>query len=113
MSEPRPPDDDAELLAEIDRRASDAAERDASRAILAALKRHGSSVGGESALPAEDRQLSERILAKGRTRSAELAAARRQASTRLPVQGAPIPWWVIIGWILAIAGLVAAWRWWR
>ena len=108
----QPSRDDAELFAEIDRAARDAAERHDSKAIYGALKRHAPTVGGEAQLPAEDRELSERILAQARSRSAEVAAARRSASTRLQAAGAPIPWWVVLGWLLAIVGLVAAWRWW-
>lgn len=112
MTGARPRDED-ELFAEIDRNARDEAERNGSKAIYAALKQHAPAIGGESALPADDRQLSERILAQARSRSAELHLARRAASARLPVQGAPIPWWLILAWILAIVGLVVAWRWWR
>jgi len=102
--------DDVELFAEIDRSAKDEAERHDSKAIYDALKRHAPAVGGQAALP-DDRQLSERILSEARTRSAEVAAAKRTASARLQAQSAPIPWWVIIGWVLAIAALAAAWRW--
>ena len=111
MNEPQR-HDEAELFGEIDRTAKDQAERQDSKAIYAALKQHGGAVGGEASLPSDDRQLSERILAHARTRSAEVAAARRTASSRLPAQGAPIPWWVLLGWLLAIIGLAVAWRWW-
>lgn len=110
MSEPRR--DEADLFAEIDRTAKDEAERRDSKAIYAALKQHAPTVGGQASLPADDRQLSERILGQARTRSAEVAAAKRTASARLATQGAPIPWWLILGWVLAIVGLIAAWRMW-
>ena len=107
----QPSRDQADLFAEIDRSARDGAERHDSKAIYDALQRHGPAVGGQASLPADDRQLSTRILAEARTRSAEVAAARRTTSARMPAQGAPIPWWVALGWVLAIAGLLAAWRW--
>ena len=70
----QPSRDQADLFAEIDRSARDGAERHDSKAIYDALQRHGPAVGGQASLPADDRQLSTRILAEARTRSAEVAA---------------------------------------
>lgn len=106
MSEPRR--NEAETFAAIDKETASEAEKRDSRILYQALSRNRDALGGQAAVPADDRNLSEKILAEARSRSAEIAATQRKASARHAVSGAPIPWWLWAAWILAIAGLVAA-----
>ena len=108
MADPEPKDQ--ELYSTIDREARDDGERRDSKVIYEALKRRRDDIGGAAEIPAEDKQLSERILNAARTRSTQLSGARASAVSGRPAStGAPIPWWLIVAWIVAIAGVAAAW----
>lgn len=87
--------------------ASEADKRD-SQLIYDALRRHKGVLAGESRLPAEDRALSDRILNQARNRSAEIRAARSPSSRHLTT-GTPLPWWLILAWVLVAVGMAAAW----
>ncbi len=104
------PEDEA-LYATIDGEARDEVERRDSKIIYEALKRRRDEVGGGAEIPAEDKQLSERILRQARTRSAQISASRATAGSGRQATGAPIPWWLIVAWIVAIAGVATLWMW--
>mgnify|MGYP001562831075 CR=1 FL=1 len=104
---------DDQTLAAIDQEATSEADKRDSRIIYQALQRNRAALGGQAALPAEDRALSEKILTQARSRSAEIAASQHQISARQAASGAPIPWWLWLAWLLAIGGLVAAWWYFR
>ena len=109
MAEPVDPKDD--VYATIDREAADDRERQASRVLYEALKANRDAIDGESRLPAEDRQLSETILAEARRRSAQISAGARRSTQVLAAPAKPIPTWLILAWLLAIAAvIVAIWR---
>lgn len=92
---------DADGVTEADKRDS--------QLIYDALRRHKDALAGEAKLPAEDRVLSERILAQARNRSAEIRETSRPATSRHLSTGRPLPLWLIVTWIVVAAGMVAAW----
>jgi hypothetical protein len=96
-----------ETFSAIDAETKDAAERKDSRLIYDALRDRRDQLKTESSLP-EDKALSEKILAEARTRSAQISASRGGTSHRIPAASAGIPWWIWVGWAIAIAGVVAA-----
>jgi len=99
-----------ETFSTIDKEAANDGEKRDSRVLYQALSRNREALGGQAAVPADDRHLSEKILASARSRSAEIAAGQRKASARHAVSGAPIPWWLWLAWMLALVGLgVAVW----
>jgi len=97
-----------ETFSAIDKEAANDGEKRDSRILYQALSRNREALGGQAAVPADDRHLSEKILASARSRSAEIAAGQRKASARHSVSGAPIPWWLWLAWVVALGGLVAA-----
>ena len=96
-----------EMLSAIDAEAKDPAESKDSRLLYDALRARRDQLKAETSLP-EDKALSEKILAEARTRSAQISASRGGTSHRVPVVTAGIPWWIWAGWVIAIAGVVAA-----
>ncbi len=91
---------------------SDADER-ASALIRDALHARRDHLSGSAQLPAEDRQLSERILGEARRRSAEITAAGPgpgPSSSRRSSATERVPWWLWLGWIAAIAAVALAFR---
>lgn len=81
------------------------ADRKASQVMVDALRAHKERASGLSAVPLDDPQLSSQIMAEARTRSQEIrsAAARRDDK--------PIPWWLWLAWLAAIALFAAGWFW--
>ena len=102
-----------ETFSAIDQEAASEAEKRDSRLLYQALSKNREVLGGQSAVPAEDRALSEKILADARSRSAEIAANQGDISARRAVSGAPIPLWLWLAWSVAIAALIAAWLYFR
>ncbi len=88
--------------------ASPAEQRD-TRVLLDALAERRARVGGAADLPA-DPALSERILAEARTRSAQISGAGQHTTGRFAPKAQPIPWWLWLAWLAAIAGAVVAWK---
>lgn len=80
----------------------------ASEAILGALRARSASLGGAAGSPADDGRLSERILSEARARSARIAGGAQGGPAPA---GRPIPWWLWLGWLVALAA--AALAWWR
>jgi hypothetical protein len=99
--------DKEETYSAIDAEAKDPAERKDSRLLYDALRERRDQIKTETSLP-EDRALSEKILAEARTRSAQISASRGGTSHRIPAASAGIPWWIWVGWVIAIAGVVVA-----
>lgn len=92
----------------------EAADARASAAILAALRQRRASLGGEAGSPVDDGRLSERILSEARVRSARIAgsavgAGPSDRSARVAAPGRPIPWWLWLAWLAALAGAALAW----
>src|SRR5690349_1203116 len=79
----------------VDREAADERERQDSKLLYQALKERRAEVGGESRLPAEDKQLSETILAEARKRSAQISAGTRRSTQVLATPARPVPAWLI------------------
>ena len=81
------------------------AERKASQIMVEALRAHRDKASGLAAVPPTDPQLSSKIMAEARSRSQEIrnAAAKRVEK--------PIPWWLWLAWIAAIALFAAGWLW--
>ncbi len=97
-----------EFYATVDRETADERERQSSKVLYEALKGRRDDVGGASRLPADDRQLSETILAEARKRSAQISAGTRRSTQVLATPARPIPGWLILAWLAAIAAVVAA-----
>jgi hypothetical protein len=98
-----------ELYAVMDREAKDEAERHDSKILYDALQARRGLLGGATEIPTDDRKLSEQILAKAQKRSAELSDTLAQTTTQTsPAASSPIPWWLWLAWIIAIAGAIAA-----
>lgn len=86
------------------------ADRHASQVIVDALRAHRGAVGGQAAVPADDPQLSSKIMAEARTRSQQIkGGAGSSASTSTKRIDKPIPAWLWLAWIAAIAGFIALW----
>jgi hypothetical protein len=81
------------------------ADRKASQIMVEALRAHRDKASGLAAVPLTDPQLSSKIMAEARSRSQEIrnAAAKRVEK--------PIPWWLWLAWIAAIALFAAGWLW--
>lgn len=98
-----------DLYAVVDREAKDDAERRASRVLVDVLRSRRDQLDGASQIPAKDVKLSEQILGEARKRSAQISASRQASiSQALTPPAKPIPWWLWLGWILAIAAVVVA-----
>ena len=95
----------------VDREAKDDSERRESRVLIDALRSRREQLSGSSQIPARDTKLSEQILGEARKRSAQISASRQASiSQALTPPTKPIPWWLWLAWVLAIAGVVAAFR---
>ncbi len=95
----------------VDREAKDDTERRESRVLIDALRSRREQLGGSSQIPARDSKLSEQILGEARKRSAQISASRQASiSQALTPPIKPIPWWLWLAWLLAIAGVVTAFR---
>ncbi|MBA3710469.1 MAG: hypothetical protein H0W83_16820 [Planctomycetes bacterium] len=99
---------DEELFKVIDAEAANPREGTDSRLIYRALSERRDRLGAASDLP-QDKALSEKILAEARSRSAQISASRK-VSGPVAVVTPGIPWWLWLGWIVAIAAVVAAFR---
>ena len=98
-----------DLYAVVDKEAKDDAERRESRVLVDALRTRRDQIDGASQIPAKDVKLSEQILGEARKRSAQISASRQASiSQALTPPAKPIPWWLWLAWILAIAGVVSA-----
>ena len=103
------PDD---IYAVDDREAKDDAERRESRVLYEALRARKDQIDGINQIPAKNDKLSEQILGEARKRSAEISGVARQPSPSQAIQIAtrPIPWWLWLAWVVAIAGAIAAFK---
>ncbi len=99
---------DEELFKVIDAEAADPREGTDSRILYRALRERRDRLGAESDLP-RDSALSEKILAEARSRSAQISASRKVSGPVAAVTPG-IPWWLWGAWIVAIAGVVAAFK---
>lgn len=98
-----------DLYAVVDKESKDDAERRESRVLVDALRNRREQIDGASQIPAKDAKLSEQILGEARKRSAQISASRQASiSQALNPPSRPIPWWLWLAWILAIAGVVVA-----
>jgi hypothetical protein len=105
------PDSGDELLKVVDSEAKDEAERRESRVLYEALRTRRDQIGAVNQIPARDEKLSEQILNQARSRSAEISAARqRSASQAIEAASKPIPWWLWLAWLVAIAGVILAFK---
>ncbi len=105
MSAPSANDDETRRA--ITEGAADDCERKDSQVLYEALRRHRDDLGGAARVPV-DAALSDRILTEARSRSAEIRA-RRPPSSRHVIAGRPLPWWLIIAWVLAATAFGIAW----
>lgn len=83
------------------------ADRRASQVMVDALRAHREHASGAAGVPLTDAQLSSKIMAEARSRSQEIrdaAGARREQ---------PVPWWLWLAWIGAVALFAAGWFWLR
>lgn len=98
-----------DLYSVVDREAKDDAERRESRVLVDALRSRRDQLDGASQIPARDPKLSEQILGEARKRSAQISASRQASiSQALNASAKPIPWWLWLAWILAVAAVVSA-----
>jgi hypothetical protein len=105
------PDPGEELLKVVDREAKDEVERRESRVLYEALRTRKDQIGAVTQIPARDEKLSEQILNQARSRSAEISATRqRSGSQAVEAASKPIPWWLYLAWLVAIAGVIAAFK---
>jgi hypothetical protein len=109
-----PADDPFTVLDGAAASAASEAERRESRVLLQALSERRGQIGALAQIPADDRRLSEQILAQARSRSAEIRAAQQGsgAPPGAPLVSTPISWWLWAGWIIAILAIVLATLYW-
>jgi hypothetical protein len=72
---------------------------------LDALRAHRDKASGSASVPLHDEQLSSKLMAEARSRSQEI----RDASSKRVDK--PVPWWLWLAWLAAIALFVAGWYW--
>ena len=96
VSEPQPNDITAGL-------GDTPADRKASQIMIDALRTHRAAASGAAGVPDQDPQLSSKIMAEARSRSQEIRAGAAKREDR------PIPWWLWLAWIGAVALFAAAW----
>jgi hypothetical protein len=103
------PKSKADVLYEaIDQEAADEPERSDSKLLYQALNERRGELSGSAHIPAEDKGLSEKIMAQARSRSEQISRSRMNSSSnRLSKSGRPIPWWLIFAWLLALGAVVA------
>ncbi len=101
---------DDELDQVIAREATSPAEGRDSRVLAQALRERREALSGGGAVPAEDKNLSERILAEARTRSAEISARRSGNADGAGRKDGRIPWWLWGLWALAVVAVYVAWK---
>ena len=82
-----------------------AADRKASQIMVDALRAHRETASGSASVPLDDQQLSSKLMAEARSRSQEI----RDASAKRVEK--PIPWWLWLAWLAAIALFAAGWFW--
>jgi hypothetical protein len=99
VSDPRT----SEIVAGLADAAPTEADREASRVMVHALRAHKDRVGGIAHVPETDPQLSSKILNEAQQRSRQIISQRQTPVER------PIPWWLWLAWIAAIAGVALAW----
>ena len=80
-------------------------DRQASRAVVDVLRAHRATASGAAAVPAVDPALSSKVMAEARTRSQEIRLAGRAPARA----DRPIPWWLWLAWIAALAAFVVLW----
>lgn len=83
-------------------------DRQTSQAVVDVLRAHRGAVSGSAAVPEVDPVLSSRVMAEARTRSQEIRLSATSGPARVD---RPIPWWLWLAWIVAIAAFVAMWVW--
>jgi len=81
------------------------ADRKDSQIMVDALRAHRDSASGTAAVPLSDPKLDAQVLGEARTRSQEIRQAAAKRVER------PIPWWLWLAWIAAIALFIAGWMW--
>ncbi len=112
MSAPEPSEgNDAQARRAIAEGSADGKEQHASQVLYDTLRRHRETLAGAAKMPTQDPALSERILSEARNRSAEIRAAQRPPGTRPGLRGRPLPKWLLLAWVIAIAAFLAAWYW--
>ena len=101
-----------QTFAVIDELTSDLHEAEDSKALYGLLAERKDELGGESAIPAEDDRLSHQIRSEAAKRSREVSALRQMASSNRfnADPGRPIPLWLWLAWVVAIAAVIAAWH---
>jgi len=99
--------DHDELFAAIDSETADPVERQESRTLYKALLARKDELKTEQSLP-DDRELSAKILAEARNRSAQISASRGGTGHQAQARSAAIPIWQYLAWAAAITGLLLA-----
>jgi hypothetical protein len=99
---------DEELFKVIDAEAANPREGTDSRLLYRTLTERRARLGAASELP-QDKALSEKILAEARSRSAQISASRKVSGPVVAVSPG-IPWWLWAGWVVAIAGVLAVYK---
>ncbi|TVR42903.1 MAG: hypothetical protein EA402_10645 [Planctomycetota bacterium] len=103
------PQRDEHLAATIDAEAVDERESRATKELYQALLQHRQALSGGGSISGEDRAFSESVHREASRRSAEITAYRGHSSALKPVDGKPVPRWVIAAWVIAaILGLALA-----
>jgi hypothetical protein len=92
------------IYAAIDSEAADDAERSDSKVLYQALNARRGELGAAAEIPADDKNLSERIMSRARTRSEQISRTR-VSSAGYNKDGKPIPLWLILAWLVAIAAI--------
>ncbi len=101
-----------QTFAAIDELTSDPREAEDSKALYGLLAERKNEVGGGSAIPDDDQRLSHQIRSDAAKRSREVSALRQMASSNrfAADPGRPIPLWLWLAWVVAIAAVIAAWQ---
>ncbi|TVR07954.1 MAG: hypothetical protein EA401_14495 [Planctomycetota bacterium] len=99
---------DAEMARVIAAESRDEGESRATSELYSALVEHRGSLSGDGKITDQDAAFSESVRREASRRSAEITAYRQTSSQLTPVDGKPIPRWLIIAWAIAVLAAVIA-----
>ena len=99
---------DAEMARVIAAESRDERESRATSELYSALVENRGKLSGGGKIAEKDAAFSESVHREASRRSAEITAYRQTSSQLSPVDGKPIPRWLIIAWAVAIIAVIAA-----
>ena len=95
----------------IEAEAVDENESRATKQLYSALMENRKALSGGGKVAETDQAFSEQLHREASRRSAEISAYQNSSSRLKPVDGDPVPKWVLAAWVVAIAGVIGLFWW--